>query len=87
MTIIDIIDKSSKIDYGRYMQAMRIIARGFQTVGSTGGYGTWMHLNSLPQTKQVAWRLLKHQIWNMKRDHPEAEEYKSCPEYITNILY
>eukprot|EP01084_Bolivina_argentea_P008593 16083_1 len=78
-----------------------ITALGINYVGYIGGLRTLTHNTSVEKTgagdfinfsqsklmTQIAYRLLSDELYRYKPDHPDAHEFKGCPDYIRNILH
>ena len=82
MVFDTIIELKVGIDYQKYINGIKQLSRNMSTGGDT--FTDYEAKSNFE--KQMAFRLLAHQLWRNKVNHKYALEYKSCPDYIRNIL-
>eukprot|EP01084_Bolivina_argentea_P012959 24289_1 len=84
LQITNIIDASRGINYKVYIDGLRLMTEFFD-----GGGKSEKECEIKPNgtVQQMAFRLLLHEIWTTQPHHSKAIEFKSCPDYIKDVLH
>eukprot|EP01084_Bolivina_argentea_P040570 74960_1 len=55
--------------------------------GNIGGNASYITVAKTANEQQLVFRLLSHELYRYLPSHPHAHEFKSCPEYIKDLLH